>query len=332
MWRVVQASATRRWRSTYGKARRYKARFDRTRPGRTLARYGLYNGNVLAGGIAYYSLASIAAGIVIGATVASVLAGSAPSLRERILGFVGTLVPGIVGEDGLVDTDAAFVTPVAGLVGLAALLALVNTATRFIGALRTGTRTMLGRGAGNALEAKARDLSALMAIAVIVVVGLALQVAGSAAAAWFADESDLTWLTVWVVRVTAVAVGLIVDMLFVALALMVLGRAHAQWRRLWPVLLVAGVAIGVLRQASSAVVSGTVDNPVLGPFAAIVTLLAFVELTARVILYAAAWLGSRRMTASNGAQPDEGPMTIVDLSPARRRVRVTTARATVRRR
>jgi len=331
LWRLAQCWVSQRSRSVYAKWRRYKTRFDRTRLGRTLSRYSLYNGNVLAGGIAYYSLASIAAGLVIGATLASLLAQVVPSLRESIFGLIGSLVPGIVGNDGLVKTDSSLVTPIAGLVGLFALLALVNTAARFIGALRTGTRTMLGRGGGNALAAKARDVSALIAIALILVVGLALQVASSRAATWVAREAHIDWVSTWVVRVPAAAAGLVVDMLFVALALVVLGRSRAKWRRLWPVLLAAAIVIGIMRQASSAVVASSVDNLVLGRFAAIVTLLAFVELTARVILYAGAWLGATRVLAADAVE-DTGPFTIVDLSPARRRSKVTTARATVRRR
>ena len=332
VWRSAQRAAVQRWRRVNGRWRRAKARFDATRPGRTIARYGLHNGNVLAGGIAYYSLASIAAGVIIGASIASLVAEAFPSLRARIFDFVGALVPGVVGDDGLVDSNTSLVNSVAGIVGVVALLALVNTATRFIGALRTGVRTMLGRKAGNALFAKARDIFAVIAIAVIVVLGLGLQVAGSRAATWVADEVDAEWVTTSVVRVPAILGGLVVDMLFVALALVLLGRARAAWRHLWPVLLVAAIAIGLLRQASSAVVAGAADNPVLGPFAAVVTLLAFVELITRVILYAAAWLGAARAAATGGVLDDEGPRTLVDLSPARRRSRVTTARASVRRR
>lgn len=331
-WRRAQRAVSGRWRPLYGRWRRYKTRFDRTHLGRTMDRYSLHNGNVLSGGIAYYSLASIAAGLVIAATVASLLAEAVPSLRGDIFGFVGALVPGIVGDDGLVHSDASLVTPIAGLVGLFALLALVNTATRFLGGLRTGTRTMLGRRGGNALEAKFRDVSALAAIAVIVALGLALQLLGSRAAAWIARESHVDWIDTSVVRVPAAAAGLVVDMLFVALALVVLGRSRVRWGRLWPVLLGAGVVIGAMRQASSAIVASSVDNPVLGPFAAVVTLLAFVELTTRVILYAGAWLGAGRNPATDGGLADQGPLTVVDLSPARRRAKVTTARATVRRR
>lgn len=332
IWRSVQRGVSQRVRSLVRKARRLKTRFDRTRLGRTKARYSLHNGNVLSGGIAYYSLASIAAGLVIAATVVSVLAQVIPSIRESIFIFVGALIPGIVGEDGLVDKDSSLVSPITGLVGVFALLALLNTATRFLGALRTGTRTMLGRSGGNALAAKARDFSALAAIAFMVMAGLALQVAGSRAATWIAETSDIEWVRTWVVRVPAVAVVLVVDMLFVALALVVLGRARAKWRRLWPVLLVAALTVGILRQASSAVVASAVDNPVLGPFAAVVTLLAFVELTTRVILYAGAWLGAGQKAAASGTIEDPGPFTVIDLSPARRRAKVTTARATVRRR
>jgi len=191
---------------------------------------------------------------------------------------------------------------------------------------------MLGRRSGNAFEAKARDVSALAAIVLMVVLGLGLQVAGSRAATWIANNSDIAWVQTWVVRVPAVAVGLFVDMLFVTVALVVLGRARAKWGRLWPVLFVSAIVVGILRQASSAVVASAVDNPVLGPFAAVVTLLAFVQLTTRVILYAAAWLGAGRAPTADAVIEDTGPFTVVDLSPARRRAKITTARATVRRR
>ena len=331
-WRRLQPAVSQRVRSLIHKGRRIKSRFDRTRLGRTKDRYDVSNGNVLSGGIAYYSLASIAAGLIIAATGASVLAQTVPRIRASLFTFLGALVPGIVGEDGLVKTDSTLVSPLAGLVGIFALVALVNTATRFLGALRTGVRTMLGRRSGNAFEAKARDISALVAIVFMVVLGLALQVAGSRAATWIAANSEITWVKTWVVQVPAVTAGLMVDMLFVAMALVVLGRARAKWRRLWPVLLGAAVAVGILRQASSAVVASSVDNPVLGPFAAIVTLLAFVQLTTRVILYAAAWLGAGQNATALGTIEDPGPYTVVDRAPARRKAKVTTARATVRRR
>ncbi len=308
--------------------RKLKTRFDATKPGRTHQRYGDYNGNVLAGGIAYYSLTSLAAGMVLAATVASLLAQVFPGLRPDVFSLLGQLIPGTVGDDGLVTPDARIVAPVAGVVGLGALVALANTATRFMGGLRTAVRTMLGRKAGgNAIEGKARDYAALLGLVVVLGLGLALQVASSRAASWLVDKISLGAVDEWVVRAPASAVGLLADMAFVALALLVLGRARVTWSRLWRVLLVAGVIMGVLRQASSAIVGSAADNRVLAPFAAIVTLLAFVELVTRVVLYAAAWIGSRQVA---GAVAEE-PQVFVDTSPARRRSRVTTRRAAVRR-
>lgn len=310
------------------RVRKVRAKVDATAPGRTHARYGANNGNVLAGGIAYYSLTSIAAGLVLAATIASLLAQAIPGLRPDVFSLLGQLIPGTVGDDGLITPDARIVTPVAGVVGLGALTALANTATRFLGGLRTGVRTMLGRKAGgNAIEGKARDLAALLGLVLVLGLGLALQVASSRVANWLADRIGAQWVDAWVIRLPATLVGLVADMLFLALALLVLGRARVSWSRLWRVLLVAGVVMGVLRQASSAVVGSAADNRVLAPFAAIVTLLAFVELVTRVVLYAAAWIGARQVA---GAVAEE-PQVFVDTSPARRRSRVTTRRAAVRR-
>ncbi len=80
------------------RGKRLKSRFDETHAGRMVARYGQENGNVLAGGIAYYSLVSIAAGLVIGATVVSFLAQYVPGVRSGFFKVLNNALPGVVGS------------------------------------------------------------------------------------------------------------------------------------------------------------------------------------------------------------------------------------------
>jgi membrane protein len=241
-------------------------------------------------------------------------------------------VPGLAGGTGaLVSQNTTLANTATGLVGLFALLLGANRATRFVSGLRTGVVTMLGRDAGNAFQGKLRDFAALVAIALIVITGLVVQVVASSAAQWLVGVMSHNALSEWLVRVPAILVGLVIDMLFVAMAIVVLGHARVPWRRLWPVLLVAAAVIGVLRLASSALVGSAASNAVLASIAAVVTLLIFVDFTTRAILMAAAWLGSYRTPEVEGATDDTSHSVRTDSEPARRKVKVTTRRATVRR-
>src|SRR6187551_1068408 len=67
--------------------------------GKALRRYIGSNGNVLAGGVAYYSLASIAAGIVLAVTVASAVVIGNDNYRDAVFEFIGNAIPGIFPTD-----------------------------------------------------------------------------------------------------------------------------------------------------------------------------------------------------------------------------------------
>lgn len=320
-----------RVRSLAARGKRFKSRFDETHAGRMIARYGEQNGNVLAGGIAYYSLVSIAAGLVIGATVISFLAQYLPGVRATFFRVLGNALPGVVGtgNDALVSQNTTLATTATGLVGLFALLLGANRASRFIGGLRAGVVTMLGRDAGNPLRGKLRDFLALVGILVIILTGLVVQVAASRAAHWLVGLIGDGTASDWVLRAPALVVGLVIDMLFVAMAIMVLGHARAPWRKLWPVLLVTAAVIGVLRLGSSALVGSAADNAVLASIAAVVTLLIFVDFTTRTILMAAAWIGAHRNAAAATVEPPE-PKVRTRVGRRGRKGKVTTRRAMVR--
>ncbi|WP_291378626.1 YihY/virulence factor BrkB family protein [Demequina sp.] len=324
-------SVKARARSLAAKGKRLKSRFDETRAGRMIMRYGDHNGNVLAGGIAYYSLISIAAGLVIGATLISMLADYIPGVREAVFDVLSNAVPGVVGqgEDALVSESAKLASPVTGLVGLLALLVGANRAARFVGGLRAGVVSMLGRESGNPFQGKLRDIVALVGIALIALTGVVVQVIASRAADWFVGLIGDGTASEWVLRIPALFVGLVIDMLFVAMAVVVLGRARGPKRTILPVLFAAAVVIGILRVASSALVGSAADNPILGPIAAVITLLIFVDFTTRAILMAAAWLGAHRVNSSDEVSA-AGPKVRTRVGTRGRTVKVTTRRVTVR--
>ena len=188
---------------------------------------------------------------------------------------------------------------------------------------------MLGREGGNPLQGKLRDFIALAGIAVIALTGVVVQVIASQAANWIVGLIGDGTLSEWVLRVPALVVGLVIDMLFVAIALVVLGRARGPKSKIVPVLFATAVVIGILRVASSALVGSAAENPILAPIAAVITLLIFVDFTTRTILMAAAWLGAHRVNSTEDAGAAERTAR-TRVGTRGRRVKVTTRRATVR--
>jgi membrane protein len=270
------------------------ARFKDSRLGRSMERYSRMRGDVLAGGVAYQGLMSIGAAVVLVSTATAFVVGRAPSLRDAMLGFLDRAIPGIVdsgtvGGGGLIDASSLSAGPVTGIVSALAVIVGLNTASRWVGALRASTRAMLGSESASPLHGKARDVVALVALGVIALLAAALQVAAASAAAWLGpDHPGRTW----VARGAALALVLAADAFFLFIALAVLGGAGRPYRRLLPAIAAATIGIAVLRSASTLLLGASVGNPILAPFAAVITVLVWVDLVTRVVLLAAAWVGA----------------------------------------
>lgn len=327
-------SQAERWEKARDSARQRTQRGRRllnvfyARPvGRALKRYIESNGNVLAGGVAYYSLASIAAGIVLAVTIASAVVIGNDSYRDAVFEFIGNAIPGIFPTDdseGIVDPDTLKPTPMSGIVGLIAFLVLVYTATRYMRGMRAAMRSMLGGASGKYIPGTLSDIIALVALAIVAVIATALQIVTGALAGAVADLIGDDGVSELSVRAVAAIAGLAANVAFVAIVFLVLGGARAPARYLVPTIVGTAVVVGILQAASGLFVQSASKNQVLAPFAAVIALLLFVDLSSRAILVAGAWIG-----AAVGAQTGEASLALP--SPARRSPKtVTTRRATGR--
>lgn len=318
------AAATRR---TSARGRTLAEVFRERPVGRALTRYLNHNGNVLAGGIAYYSLASIAAALVLAVSVTTALMGGDRGLREAITDVIGEAIPGVFAEGdtpGIVNPDTLQPEPMTGLVGVIALLVLLYTATRYMRGMRAGVRTMLGDHAGKSIPGTLRDLAALLGLALIALVAAIMQVLSTNVAQLVSGILGNEGPAEATIRLLAAAVGFLADLAFVALIYLVLGQAQVRLAILAPTMLVTVIIILALQQLSSYFVQSASNNPVLAPFAAIIALLLFVDLTARVLLGGAAWMG-----AASGEREGTGA-GLLPPPPRRNRGGVTTRRATGR--
>ncbi|WP_084100818.1 YihY/virulence factor BrkB family protein [Demequina sp. NBRC 110051] len=328
--REEDMGAIDRTKEAIGQAKEKKAWFERTRAGRTLQVMKERNAMILSGGIAYYSLTSLAAGVVIAITLSSFLLAGNDEWQDRFYSFLNEAVPGVVatgGEDGLITPDSIQPETINGVVGLVSFLVLFNTATRYLRGVRLGVRAMLGLTEASPAQGKIRDFIALFAIIILVVAGIVLQVLASRFATLLASFLSDGLASDWIIRGPAIAVGVLLDAAFVALAIVVLGGYRGPVGPLLWTLLLSALAIGVLRQGVNIMVESVSSNPVLGSVTAVFTIMIFVDFTARIMMGAAAWLGTHPDVAES---IDDEPIAEMPTPARRAKGSVTTRRATGR--
>src|SRR5690625_4084552 len=290
--------------------------WEHSRPGRAVARYAKARGGLLAGGITYSALFSIFAALAIGYTVFMAVLGTNTELRRTVLEAVDDALPGIIdtgGSSGLIDPDQLVRTTAFTLTSVVATAVLLWTALTVMAALKTSIRAMFGIVAPkeNAVRARLRDLAGFLTMALAVVLTAALGIAAGTAGAWVLDRLGVGGaLASLALRVVGLLVVLVCDAAVFVLLFRVLAGVRAPRRDLLTAALIGGVAAGVLRLFGTSLV-GAADDPLLATAAALVTLLLWINLLARVTLLVAAW------TANPPAppKPDDPRATHFDQTP-----------------
>ncbi|TDE97554.1 YihY/virulence factor BrkB family protein [Occultella glacieicola] len=300
--------------------------WKQTRVARALARYGAANGALLSGGIAYSALFSIFAGLTIGYTIFMAVLGSNTELRDAVLDSLNDAVPGLVdtGDGGLVKPDDLELNTGTGIVGVIAVVVLVNAATTVMAALRTAIRAMFGIVAPkeNVVVSKLRDLGGYFGLAIAVLLTSALGIAVGAAGEFLLGlvGAESSAAGSWALRIAGFLVVLGMDLLVFVMLYRVLAGVHPPNKDLWVGALVAAVGAGALRFLGTSVVGSVSGNPLLAGFAAIVTLLLWVNLVVRVTLMVAAWTANPppapEITAEMITHLDEHPNYVTVSEPA----------------
>ncbi|MDR1264183.1 MAG: YihY/virulence factor BrkB family protein [Propionibacteriaceae bacterium] len=160
------------------------------------------------------------------------------------------------------------------------------------GSARTGGES--ARSGGAAVRNDNAVMRRVWALAGFAVLGLGLLASAvvSVSAASAGEWAEHAWGTAEaavVLRWAGYGASMVVDAACVALVFTVVARARPARRDLIIGSLAAAVAMGVLKHLGTKVVTRAASNALLASAATVVTLLAWVNLMARVLLYAAAW-------------------------------------------
>jgi len=257
--------------------------------------YSGARGPMLADSVTYRTLFSLFAAVLIGFSFAALWLSGNPAGLDALVRSVNGVVPGLVGENGLIDVrdiEAPGGLTIAGIVGT---LGLVGAAIGAIGSLRSALRQIAGVTTDDTfiVWVLLRNLALAIGIGVALVAAAAVTFLATAGLTLIRDllgVSADSWITAFLTWSVSTAIVLILDAAAIAAAFALLSGVRTRRTTLIRGALLGGVGLVVLQQLSGLFVGGASSNPLLATFASLIALLLWLNLSSQVILIAGAWI------------------------------------------
>ncbi|MEV4011183.1 YihY/virulence factor BrkB family protein [Nonomuraea angiospora] len=307
------ASVMKRIEAVRAWGRRKVTRWRERRPAldhliRAVRRYQHQSGDTLAGAVTYYAFLSFFPLVALSYAVLGFVVATSEATRDALEKAIIERLPGIATQ---LNLDAiATARQTAGVIGL---LGLLYAGLGALDALRGALREMSMTTAPplNFLVGKLRDLASIVLIgttmiASVLVAGFATTATDKVMQFVFGSESALA---TWGLRLAGVVASVGADWLLFLILLGWVDRPTRPFRLIARGALLGAIGFGVLKQAATLLLGQTLSNPVYGTFAVIVGLLVWINFSARLVLYVAAW------TATAGRCPPPSPTPVPSSNP-----------------
>ncbi|WP_251449448.1 YihY/virulence factor BrkB family protein [Microbacterium sp. Marseille-Q6648] len=257
--------------------------------------YSERRGPMLADSVTYRALFSIFAGVLLGFSFAALWFAGNPAAFQSLISSVDAVIPGLVGEGGLIDPSDIDAPAGLTVAGILATIGLLLAAIGAIGSMRMAMRSIAATLNDDILFIWV----ILRNLALAIGIGLALGASAvitflatfgvSILADWFGMPQDSPLVAV-LTGVIGVIVVFILDAAAIAVLFVVLSGIRPPARALWSGAILGAIGLTVLQQLSGLFVGGAGSNPLLASFASLIALLLWVNLSSQVILIATAYI------------------------------------------
>lgn len=246
--------------------------------------------------MAYSAIFSIFAGIWLLFSIAGIFLATNTELRDGLISALNTSLPGLIGDDGVINPSLLENTGAFGWATAIALVGTLGTALGWFGQARTAIRTIFDVPVAikrNFVVQKLIDLGFLLAFAIALAISAALTVLSSTFLSSLlslvgVDESSGVALVA--IRVVTLVILLGFDTVVLAGILRILAGLRIPTRSLFFAAFLGAIVVGVLKQISTALVGGATSNPLVASFAVILGLMILLNLLCTVLLLIAAWV------------------------------------------
>ncbi len=266
------------------------------KPVRAFLLYTEHRGPVLADSVTYRTLFSVFAGVLLGFSVAGLWLAGNPVAFDALIDAVDSVIPGIVGEGGIIEDPQSITVPASFTVaGILSLVGLIGAAIGAVGTLRTAIRMIADRVTEDLMIVWVllRNLALAIGIGLGLAAAAAVTFLGTAGleivAGWFGVSSSSPLLEIGG-RVLTIIVVFALDTVIVAVSFRVLSGLRPSARALWSGAVLGGIGLTALQVLSGLFVGGASANPLLASFASLIALLLWFNLSAQVILIASAYI------------------------------------------
>ncbi|MFG2757660.1 YihY/virulence factor BrkB family protein [Streptomyces wuyuanensis] len=262
----------------------------------------------LAAAITFISFLALFPLITVAAAIGAALVG-----KERLKSLEDRLTEQVPGISDQLDLGA--LVDNAGTVGLIAGALLLLTGIGWVGSMRECLRVVWGlddKEDGNPVVRKGKDAGVLLGLGAVVLASFAASALGSSAVGWTAGQLgiDRDGAGGVLLQTAALAIAVVADFLMLLYVLTLLPGVHPPRRRLFVAALIGAIGFELLKLLLSGYISGVAANSMYGAFGVPVALLLWINFTAKLLLYCAAWTatgsGSAEKEPVSGAA-DDGP-------------------------
>lgn len=271
---------------------------QKSRLGRTMARYAAARGPLLSQGLSYQSIFAAFAAIWVAFAIIGLWLRADDPLQLAIVDTIASAVPGLIdqGEGGAVRVDALLSVQILGWTGAIAAVGLCWTVVSWFGSARSAVQAMIGapERQRNALLLRLTDagLAAGFGIAILVSAFLSLMSTSLLGAAfdWIGIEKTGTLLIV-LTRIAGLVIVYGFDFLVLWALFLTMASGAKPNRVVAAGAALGAFAFGVLKVLGATLLGGAGVNPLLASFAVIIGLLIWFNLACQALLLTAAWIG-----------------------------------------
>jgi membrane protein len=260
----------------------------------------------LAAAITFLSFLALFPLITVAAAVGAALLSQ--EQLDKLQEKMSDQVPGISDQ-----LDLESLVAHAGTVGLVAGALLLLTGISWVGAMRDCLRAVWELDdvdEGNPLVRKLKDGAVLLGLGAIGLASIAASALGSTTVGWTAERLGIDrdgWGGV-LLQVAALAIAVLADFLILLYVLTLLPGVQPPRRRLVVAALLGAVGFELLKLLLGGYMKGVAARSMYGAFGVPIALLLWINFTAKLLLYCAAWTATQSkdsgVSGAGGGAPD----------------------------
>lgn len=252
----------------------------------------------LAAAITFISFLALFPLIAVGAAIGAALLSD--KQLDKIEDKITEQVPGISDQLGIDNLVAH-----AGTVGVVAGALLLFTGIGWVGSLRDCLRAVWevdDAEEGNPVVRKLKDAGLLLGLGGAALATLAASAVGSTAVGWTADQLGIPDHGAGgvLLQVAALVVAVVADFLLLLYLLTLLPGVEPPRRRLMVAGLLGAIGFELLKLLLGSYMKGVASKSMYGAFGVPVALLLWINFTAKLLLFCAAWTATRRRSEQTG--------------------------------